>query len=91
MIPGKRDSQEERHDVLSRILPQYKRISEAPREVLNAEHERGQLYKSIDNFGNVYLIVNPAVWDFNGKSFYRPAPFYKYNWEEAKQAAKLGV
>lgn len=54
---------------LDQVLPEYKKISEAPTSVsgwsprakaLEAERR----YKSIDRFGNIYLIQNPACWSF---------------------------
>lgn len=63
---------------LDNILPEYKRISEAPTVSDLARYadkykkdlewviskEREQLYKSCNAQGDIYLIQNPAVWMF---------------------------
>ena len=65
--------------LLSSILPEYKRISEAPTLSMIEELEdkrglkpdtlvkleREKRYKSMDWEGNVHLIQNPAVWEFS--------------------------
>lgn len=54
---------------LDQVLPEYKKISEAPTSVSGWSTraialEKERRYKAIDRFGNIYLIQNPAVWDF---------------------------
>ncbi len=51
--------------ILDAVLPEYKRISEAP-SFSDCEHylanERERRYKSTDSRGNIYLVYNPAAW-----------------------------
>lgn len=76
--------------VLDTVLPEYEPISRAVKlEALRAEagedddrldrlikNERVKLYKSMDASGIVYLIQNPAVWEWDAKKkgLIRPAP-----------------
>ena len=54
--------------------------------------ERKKRYKSIDKFGNIFLIQNPFVWHsylkLGIKTFVRPAPELKMKWDEAKRSAR---
>lgn len=74
--------------LLEAVAPEYKRISEAPRlsAVEAYEDQKGmkagtltqsmrqKQYKSMDYEGNVYVIHNPAFWDYTtnekGQRFY---------------------
>lgn len=83
-----RPSQDELKNVLTAILPEYKRISQwSPHDA------KGQLYKSIDSDGNVFLIVHPSSWDYDPETgqhlgtFKRPQPRKMLTWAQAKKAA----
>jgi hypothetical protein len=82
-------------NVLDKILPEYKKISEAPTFLDDSqiEYERTIRYKSIDSDGDIYLIANPAAWirrkDLEKRSIvYRPAPQLIFNAKDAQKAAE---
>ena len=78
--------------ILDRILPEYKKISQAPNlsDVVNEYAERQKLYKSIDSrTGDIFLVQNPAVWARNAAGdLVRPAPKFVMKYDEAVLAAR---
>jgi len=83
---------------LDDILPGYRKIGEAPglsdiyAQGNSVEEERGREYKAKDQYGNVYLIMNPAVWPVvivNGMTVgKRPKPRLMFNSSAALEEAK---
>ena len=67
----KRDS-DELQMILGSLFPEYQPISEAPTyvEPEHVEDERRRRYKAIDRYGNIYLMVNPAVWRERASDMY---------------------
>lgn len=67
---------DELRNLLKAVLPEYRRVSEAPsiNFIRDEEDKKGvtpgtfqmaeakKLYKSIDADGSVFLVQNPAVW-----------------------------
>lgn len=77
------------HEVLNSILPEYLPISQAPTSSDTMPlNESTKLYKSIDNFGNVFLIQNPAIWILGPNGYIRPKPKKLFTWSEARQQAE---
>lgn len=73
---------------LDDILPEYKSVSQMPtiaelvywadKKEVNVDTaisaERRKKYKAIDGEGMVWLVRNPAVWEYKDGSYLRPAP-----------------
>lgn len=83
-------------DILDLILHDYRKISEAPLDVLeeNKAYERTKKYKSINSqTGNIYLIRNPAAreifYDDEGrKHFIHFNPEFVMTYDQAKKASE---
>lgn len=85
---GKTYTQEELTKLLEDFEPQYLKISKAPQmpvfdhdyqEEAWAVQHREILYKSVDKFGNVYLVTNPSAWKYKeeksgNRRYFRPEP-----------------
>lgn len=76
--------------ILDRVLPEYKKISEAP------EYDNPEVrYKSIDpRSGDIFLIANPCTWievsDEKGRTILRrPKPALEMTYSEAQSIEKV--
>ena len=84
-------------EILESVLPEYKLIRDAkPMSQLTEfcatdkqvcqviERERAVKYKSLDSLGNIWLIQNPAVWEYEEGYYKRPKPILAMSASEVK-------